>query len=275
MPLVTISGGIGTGIGEMAQIVASKAGLELYDDQRLHAEAVRMGVRSKDLKGIDEKAPGFFDSLRVDPRLYVDILESVVYSVSKSGHGIIIGHGSQVLLRDFGCALHVLVHAPEDFRVRQLLEHRTSNDGGMEGARKLIHKSDNEKRGFLRFAYQLDWDNVSLYDLVINTAKLGIDESAEVILHALGLQIVQECSMQALDAIERMTLQRTVQAAMAKAGLHYFSFSRVDVPEKGRVVVSGLAGTEEEKEKILQTAKATPGVMSVKDEINVQPISGY
>jgi cytidylate kinase len=275
MPLVTISGGIGTGIGKTAQLVASKAGLELYDDQRLHAEAVRMGVRAKDLKGIDEKAPSFFDSLRVDPQLYLDVLESVVYSVSKTGQGIIIGHGGQVLLRDFGCALHVLIHAPEDFRIEQLMGRRSLSDDGREEARKLIHKSDNEKRGFLRFAYHLDWDDLSLYDLVINTAKLGIDGSAEVILHALHLDMIQECSMQALDTIERMTLQKTVQAAMAKAGLQYYSFSRVDVPEKGKVVITGLASTEEEKARILQTAKGAPGVTSVKDEINVQPIAGY
>lgn len=275
MPLITISGGIGTGIEKIAQIVAAKAGVEVYDDQKLHAEAVKMGIRSKELRAIDEKTPGFFDSLRVNPEAYLDILESVVYSVSKTGQGIIIGHGSQVLLREFGCALHVLIHAPEEFRIAQLLEHGPSGHDGQEGARKLISRKDSEKRGFLRFAYHMDWDDPTLYDLVINTAKLGVEGSAEVILHSLGLEAINECSLQALDAIERRTLQKSVEAAMTKAGLQLYNFSHVDVPERGRVVVSGLAMTEEEKSKILQTVKGAPGVANVTDEISVHPVPGY
>ncbi|RJR40708.1 MAG: BON domain-containing protein [Desulfobacteraceae bacterium] len=272
MPLVTISGGMGTGFGRIAQVVASKAGLELYDDQRLHSEAIRMGIRAKDLKGIDEKAPGFFDSLRVNPELYLDILESVVYSVSRSGKGVIIGHGSQILLREFGCALHTLIHAPEEYRIQQI-----SGKGQMsrEGARKLIYKSDSERGGFLRFAYHIDWDDLSHYDLVINTAKLGIEGAAEVILHSLRLQVINECSMQALDAIERLTLQKRAEAAVVKTGMQYFNFSHVEVPEKGVVVITGMATTEEDKARIVNAVNSTPGVTTVRDEINVMPVAGY
>jgi cytidylate kinase len=272
MPLVTISGGMGTGFRGIAQLVASRAGLELYDDQRLHSEAIKMGIREKDLKGIDEKAPGFFDSLRVNPELYRDILESVVYSVSRSGQGVIIGHGSQILLREFGCAMHTLIHAPEEYRIRQIAG---SDQMSQEGARKLIYKSDSERRGFLRFAYHIDWDDLSHYDLVINTAKLGIEGSAEVILHSLRLQVINECSIQALDAIERLTLQKMAEASVVKAGLQFYSFSHVEVPERGVVVVTGLASTEDEKMEIVKAIKSTPGVTSVRDEVNVMPVPGY
>jgi len=266
---------MGTGVEKIAELVASKAGIELYDDRRLHAEAVRMGIQAKDLKGMDEKAPGFFDALRGNPSVYQDILESVVYSVSKSGQGIIIGHGSQVMLREFGCALHVLIHAPEEFRIRQLMEFTKLSDGGREAARKLINKSDSEKRGFLRYAYNMDWDDVSLYDLLVNTAKLGVEGAAEVILHSLGLQAINECSLDALDAIERMTLQKSVQAAVTKAGLTYYNLLHVEVPEKGKVVVTGLTTTEEEKTKLLKAVRGAPGVKSVGDEVSVRPVVGY
>ena len=272
MPLVTISGGMGTGFGRIAKLVAAKAGLELYDDQKLHSEAIKMGIRAKDLKGVDEKAPGFFDSLRVNPELYLDILESVVYSVSRSGQGVIIGHGSQILLREFGCALHTLIHAPEEYRIRQISGKNQMSEGG---ARKLINKSDSERRGFLRYAYHIDWDDLFHYDLVINTAKLGIEGAAEVILHSLRLQVINECSLQALDAIERLTLQKRAEAAVVNAGLQYYNFSHVEVPEKGVVVVTGLATTEEEKAQMVKAVSSTPGVTSVRDEVNVMPVPGY
>jgi len=120
MSLITISGGMGTGADKVAKLVAKKAKWELFDDFRLQQEATKMEFETEDLKRLDEKAPGFFDSLRYNPEIYLDILESVVFQVSRGGEGVIIGHGSQVLLQDFGCAMHVLVHASEDYRVQQL-----------------------------------------------------------------------------------------------------------------------------------------------------------
>ena len=89
--------------------------------------------------------------MRYNPELYLDILESVVYQVSRGGEGVIVGHGSQLLLRDFGCAMHVFIHASEAYRIQQLMgQYDLTN----KAAEKMIRKSDNEKKGFLRFAFQ-------------------------------------------------------------------------------------------------------------------------
>jgi cytidylate kinase len=241
MPLITISGGVGTGAGRIAQHVAKKSRFELFDDLRLQQEANKMGIRADDLKGLNEKAPSFFDSLRYNPELYLDILQSVVYQVSRSGEGVIVGHGSQLLLRDFGCAMHVFIHASEAYRIQQLMEryHLTN-----KAAEKLIRKSDDEKKGFLRFAFQMDWETPSLYDLVINTEKLGIDGAAKLILESLLLDGIKECSLKALETMERMSLMKRVQADLLKDGFGYSQF-HVDVPEQGLVQITGYASRVE------------------------------
>jgi len=271
MPLITISGGVGTGAGRVAQLVAKKSRVELFDDLRLQQEANKMGVRAEDLKGLNEKAPTFFDSLRYNPELYLDILESVVYQVSRGGEGVIVGHGSQLLLRDFGCAMHVFIHASEAYRIQQLIgQHDLTN----KAAEKMIRKSDNEKKGFLRFAFQMDWDNPSLYDLVINTEKLGIEGAAKLVMEALLLDGIKECSLKALETMERMSLTKTIQAALLKAGFSYSQF-HVEIPEQGLVEVSGYTATEEDKSRILKTVKKIPGVTKVKDQLGIMPASGY
>ena len=272
MALITISGGMGTGAERIAQLAAQKAGLELYDDQRLHQEALRLGIRKEDLKGVDEKAPGFFESLRFSSDLYIDILETVVYSVSKQGQGILVGHGSQILLREFGCALHVLVHASEEFRIRQIAEKLKVSE---DGARRMLNKSDSERRGFLRFAYRVDQDDVSLYDLLVNPQKLGIEGSAEVIVNTLRLPVIHECTIHALDAMERMMLSKRVEAALHKSRLGFYTFSTIDVPEKGVVVITGMVSTQDDKSRVTEVVKAVPGVTRVRDEISVMPYAGY
>ncbi len=271
MPLITISGGLGTGADKIAQLVAKKTRVELFDDLRLQKEATKMGIRAEDLKGLNEKAPTFFDSLRYNPELYLDILESVVYQVSRGGEGVIVGHGSQLLLRDFGCAMHVFIHASEAYRIHQIMEtsHLTN-----KAAEKMIRKSDNEKKGFLRFAFQMDWENPSLYDLVINTEKLGIEGGAKLIVESLLLDGIKECSLNALETMERMSLLKTVQAALLKAGFSYSQF-HVEIPEQGLVQVNGYAASEEDKGRMLKTVKKIPGVNKVKDQVGLMPAGGY
>lgn len=110
MSLITISGGKGCGANQVARLIAQAANVELYDDQRLQQEALKQGIQSEDLENLAEKAPGFFDVLRGRrPEAYLDLMESLIYEVSRSGRGVIVGHGSQFLLRDFGCAAPLLL----------------------------------------------------------------------------------------------------------------------------------------------------------------------
>lgn len=81
-------------------------------------------------------------------------MESVVFKISWRGKSVILGHGIQLVLRDFGYALHVLVYASEPFRVQNLAEQRDLKKGA---AKKMIRKCDNEWRGFHRFAFHMDW----------------------------------------------------------------------------------------------------------------------
>jgi len=92
MALITVSGGMGCGADKVARFVADKTKLALYDDQKLQIEAIKLGLRSQELKGFDEKAPGFFESLRgYNPELYIDLMESVIYELSRTGNGLSLG----------------------------------------------------------------------------------------------------------------------------------------------------------------------------------------
>jgi cytidylate kinase len=186
MSLITISESIGCGGKAIAALVAKELKLELYDDRRLEEEAIQLGVQPEALKDLDEKAPGIFSRIFSDkPQVYLDLLQGVVYEVAKRGQGIILGHGSQVLLRDFGCALHVRIYGSESSRIEYLMKGRGLS---REATEKLIHKTDNEQRGFLQFAFHMNWNDPCLYDLVINRDKLSTDLAAKLVIEAARSQ---------------------------------------------------------------------------------------
>jgi cytidylate kinase len=254
----------------IARLVADGLDLKLYDDHALQEEAVRMGIRTKELKGLDEKAPGLFDRLfSQEPRVYLDLLEAAVYEVAKQGQAVILGHGSQILLRSFECALHVRIHASEQFRVKHLMDQQGLN---YESAMKLIRKRDHEQRGFLRFAFHMDWNDLSLYDLVINCEKLGTDLAAKLIMEPARTQIIEECSMTVIDATERLSLSKKIEAAILEEDLN-FGNSHIEVPEKGLVHITGWTYAEETKDRIHRIVESVPGVSEVRSEIVVVPIT--
>jgi cytidylate kinase len=261
---------MGCGGTKIASMVADELKLELYDDQRLQQEAIKMGIRSEELESLDEKAPSFFDHLRgYKPEVYLDLMEAVVYEVAERGKGVILGHGSQLLLRDFGCALHVRIYASESSRIGRLKTERGVSE---ETAKKLIHKSDHERRGFLRFAFHMDWNDLSLYDLVINTEKMAADGAANLIIAAAHSEEIQACGLTALEAMDRLSLTKKIEATLLKHNISLVHY-HIEVPEKGLAQIRGFTYSEEEKRRLLDIVKQVPGVSSLDDEIAVIPTS--
>ena len=271
MPLITISRGIGCGGEIIARMVSNDFKLELYDDHRLQEEAVEMGIRSEDLKGLDEKVPGLFDRLlSKKPAIYMDLMEAVVYEVARRGNGVILGHGSQMLLHDFGCALHVFICANESSRINNLMIQRGLS---RKTAKKLIHKKDQEKKGFFRYVFHAEWNDPALYDLMINTEKIGIDSASKLIMEAAQLPEIKKCSTTALDTMERLSLKKRIHATILKSGLNS-PILDVEVPEKGVAEIRGWTYTGGEKERLLEIVKGVPGISEVRSNVYTVPECG-
>ena len=264
MPLITISQGIGSGGKAVGELVADGLGLDLFDDDRLQREAHRMGIRPEAIGDFDEKAPDLFHRLLSNkPEIYLDYLESVVYALAGQGQGIIIGHGSQILLREFGCALHVRIHAGESARVDNLMKEKHLS---REVAQQLILKTDHEQRGFFQYAFHMDWQDPSLYDLVINTEKMGYETAAKLVTDAYRSDRITACSLDAVGIIKGLSLRKKINAALLENNLQ-IKWLDIAVNEKGTVMIKGFINSQEEKDKALTIIKSIPGVTRVEEEI--------
>ena len=266
MTLLTISALWGCGARKIAGQVAQKLGLELFDDDRLQEEALRMGVRSDELKALEEKAPGLYDRLMgKNPEIYMDILQSVVYKVAREGEGVIVGHGSQLLLRDFGCALHIRIHASTDARIGNLM---AAHDLSHETAERLIRRKDNEIRDFFKFAFGLHFNDLGLYDLVLNTTKISTQTAVEHILGLARSDDVKECSLKALESMERLSLEKKVRALLLEEKISLNQIS-VEIPDVGKVYLYGIASSDGMKTRAEEIVKGIPEVAQVESDITV------
>ena len=269
MALITITTGIGCSGPEIARRVADGLGTPLYDDEQLREESIAMGLSPEELKSLDEKAPGFFSRvLELRPQSYLELLEAVVYEISHRGEGVILGHGAQFLLRAFGCALHVRIYSSDETRLEDLISSYKISRGT---AAKTIRDDDSTKKGFMHYAFDMDWDDPALYDLIINKDKLGIEAASDLLISVARSEIIDTCSLQAMETMKRFGLKKLVETSVKKTSLGAKNM-HVEVPETGVVVLTGLINPLESKDVLLAAVRAVPGVTEVREELAPEKI---
>lgn len=220
--VITVSrqaGSLGTTI---ARELAQQLGLRFIDREVIHAAAGEAGVPEQALaelaeehrRGIIEQIlaamrtlplrpsaeesllreaaipPGFPEatlaptpsSLPVSIQDYVRIIEDVVRAIARESV-VVVGRGSQVILRDHAQALHVLFVAPVEVRVARLQEaHRLTESQ----ARQRVENLDAARQGFLRRHFGVSWLDPLLYHLVLNTGRISPEEAVRTLYHLVS-----------------------------------------------------------------------------------------
>lgn len=227
-----------------------------------------MGLDVGRLDEFQEKAPSWLGRLMGEkPEVYAHLIASVIYGAARAGEGVFIGHGSQVLLQDFSCAMHVLVTADQERRIANLMKERGFS---RDAAQKVIRTRDRQDKGFFQYAFHRDREDPSLYDLCVNPAKVGIQRAAQTIVEIARLPELKACNVYALDALERLSQTKRVEAALSEHDLQSIGV-KVEVLEKGVVHISGMVYTHEDRERIAHTVRGIAGVEHVKLDVMVMP----
>lgn len=110
---------------------------------------------------------------------YRAFIEQVIQQLAEQTDAVIIGHAASAVLRGSPQAVHVLICAPFDQRVRL-----TAADEGVsrEEAARLVRMRDAERGDYYQRYYQVKWQDPAAYDLVINTGRLSVSAAAGMIV---------------------------------------------------------------------------------------------
>jgi len=265
MYFVTISEMIGTQGNKIARGVAAALNYSYYGREALFKAADEMGILS-DLLKFELKNPPLLEKFFSDkPKIYLDRFQAVVYEVAKRGNAVFFGKGSQLLLHSFDCALHVLVTGSMEKRKKKIMEEMNVD---AEVAEKIITNSDQDKKGFLRYAFDEDWLNPQLYHLILNTDVLSVDSAVKIIVDAAKSEEIKSCGTDAVQRLGKFALQRKIESSLLEAGvmsLHLF-FSVEDVDS---VKIFGVASSREEKENIEKLLRRIKGIKNVTNDLRI------
>ncbi len=167
--IITISGLPGSGTTTTAKVLAKKTGMELISTGELFRELARKkGVSIEDFSLEAEKDD------KIDRELDDKLLERAV--PGRILEGRLTGH---ILYRESIDAFKVWIHAPAKVRAQRIANRE------LEGYKKIYDKMiQREKSEFLRYKkyYDIDLDDTSVYDLVINSNDNSPEEIVDTIL---------------------------------------------------------------------------------------------
>jgi cytidylate kinase len=109
---------------------------------------------------------------------YIQELANVIQDIADHDNVLIIGRGSQVVLREHPNATHVLLVGPEDLRVANVTQR---DNISTEEAKKKLQNQDKGRASFHEKFFKVDVNDPAHYHLTLNVARLTQDQMASLI----------------------------------------------------------------------------------------------
>jgi cytidylate kinase len=122
---------------------------------------------------------------------YLDLTSSVILDCAKQGDAMIVGRGGQMILRRRPGVLHVQFVGKFENRVYNICQRE---DVKWREAAHRLRQADEERAGYLRRFYGVDWLDPGLYDLVLNTDQ--IPDEAAVSMIVLAAEAVHKAAVE-------------------------------------------------------------------------------
>jgi cytidylate kinase len=199
MPIVTISRQYGSGGSEVAERVATALGWHLYDNAMVYEVARRLGMSTEEVSAREERVPSLPEriasamalgvpevmptvaDLATEPseERIVDVTKKVIEEAVQAGPAVLVGRGAQCMLAARTDALHVFCYAPPDALVSYVI---TNLGMSPEDAQRIVAEKDHQREQYVKRYWKRNWRDLANYHLCVNTAWLGLDGTAEVIV---------------------------------------------------------------------------------------------
>ncbi len=190
-PVVTVARQHGARGTDLARRIAEELGFDFFDQEIIHRIAENTHLSERVVTALDERNRELLtDWLAavatqeyLSPVEYRYQLTRVIGAIAHQGGAVIVGRGSHVILGR-AQALRVLAVAPLEARVRTIMELEGLSE---RAARRRIVEVEADRRAFLIKQFHVDFGEPMGFDLVVNTASLGVEGACTVVCGAVRL----------------------------------------------------------------------------------------
>jgi hypothetical protein len=161
------------------------------------------------------------------------------------------------------------VCAPFELRVKRMMERLNTDD--RDFVENEIRMSEEAHGAITRRHFGVSWEHADLYDLVLNTERLSVDECADAVMEVLDDPNFQETT----DS--RRVMRDLAVAAHVRSALRQDPRTdklRISITaDNGVVALAGLFDNGQDPKDATDVATKVPGVRGVVNELRGLEIS--
>ena len=263
MSIVTISQTLGSLGDEIGRELAQTLRYELADREIILKAAEQFGEAVTHLEHMTEDKPTLWERLTETRQRYLAYVEAVVWELAARDDVVLVGRGASVVLRNVRHALRVRISAPEHLRARRLEDQR----GLVPDALDAVRHSDRERAARIRFLYHMAWDDPLHYDLILNTERLDVRASVQVIQASLRADRLQPTPASRAEVRDLSLAARGSAALLANPTTRQLRLFLGC--QDGHLSISGRVTHEELSRATEEVCLGIPGVLRVTNEILV------
>ncbi len=191
--IIAVSREFGSGGHRIAETLAKRFGMPLYDRNLLWELANERNLNVSELEKYDEVPKNRLFSRNV--RGYSNSPEENIanlqfqYLRQKADQGesfVIVGRCAETVLKDHPALISIFVLADKEEKVQRIAQFNTLSD---EEAAQLIHRQNKLRKSYHNYYCLQKWGDSRAYDISINSSRLGIEHTADFLEQYIRMRL--------------------------------------------------------------------------------------
>ena len=253
---------------DVAAGVAERLNLEVVHHELVeHDISLRAGMRESEVHRFLEGESSLFERWKIDGTRMSRYTAEEILALAAKGNVLIRGWGAGYLLRSVPHVVSVRICAPMPFREQVLMTRLGTQDRA--AARREIERNDAGHNGTMQRMFGIDWKDAAHYAIVLNTARVPVEECVEYLVRASESPAFQETAQSRGALMDELSLSRVRAVLDRSFGSGTTTLGGIDATASaGRVTLSGAAISEERLIlEVIRLVGDVEGVTAVDDNI--------
>jgi cytidylate kinase len=178
MGIITVSRELAALGDETARELAKLLDYRFVDKHTLEERIKSYGSEGQKFEKYDECKPSFFASLSHDRDDYLHYLKTAMFAEAEQGNCVLIGRGAGMVLKNVPGIITIFLASPLDIRIERAKSYFHCDE---RRARQILQRSDQDRLGYHRYFYDIDWRDPGNYHLAFNTGLFHPATCAEIV----------------------------------------------------------------------------------------------
>lgn len=200
--VITIGRQFGSGGRQVGKLLAEKLNIPFYDKEILAVAAKESGICQEMFEHHDEKptksllfslvtgmqmhtdASAMYMDMPLNHKIFLAQFDAI-RRVAAEGPCVIVGRCADYVLREQPNAVKFFIKADMKPRMERAVKLYNVDP---QKAEDYVRKADKQRASYYNYYATADWGDVNNYDLCVDTGKLGIEGTVELLLNYLALR---------------------------------------------------------------------------------------